>query len=70
MCDKEILSECIRTWYGSEKEFENSVKNGASAAFANGVLDCTGSTAGGTLDLVLAPLYWFILRINPSKNNG
>lgn len=39
VCDKDILRECIRTWYGSEEEFEASVKTGVFAALVNGPMD-------------------------------
>eukprot|EP00438_Fugacium_kawagutii_P010837 Skav222081 [mRNA] locus=scaffold2165:4585:5484:- [translate_table: standard] len=37
LCDREIIGKCIRSWFGSEEEFESTVRNQVSSAFMKGL---------------------------------
>ena len=45
MCDREIITECIRLWFGSEEAFESCVRSEVCRVLIKGVLD--GSRLGG-----------------------
>ena len=74
-CDREILLECLRTWFGSEEEFERCVRSQVSLALEQGLgrksfrlswfLAITSSLSWGFGDLAVAVLraedYYFAL---------
>ena len=37
ICDREIILECIRSWFGSDEEFEQAVRSQVSSALMKGV---------------------------------
>ena len=37
LCDREIILECIRSWFGSDEEFEQAVRSQVSSALMKGV---------------------------------
>lgn len=66
ICDREIITECIRSWFGSEEQFEEAVRSQVSNAFVKGVgyfavpfswfLGGTTSIMWACMDLSLARL--------------
>ena len=48
ICDREIILECIRSWFGSDEEFEEAVRSQVSTALVKGV----GYNA--------LPYFWFV----------
>lgn len=39
MCDRGIILQCIRLWFGSEEVFESCVRSDVSSLLIKGVLD-------------------------------
>ena len=75
VCDREIILECLRTWFGSEEDFERCVRSQVSLALEHGLgrksfrlswfLAITSSLCWGFGDLAVAILraedYYFAL---------
>ncbi|CAE7765408.1 unnamed protein product [Symbiodinium sp. CCMP2592] len=55
-CDREIISICIRKWFGTESAFEKLVATDVSAALARALGDSSFSYRW--LLMVSAPFYW------------
>ena len=56
MCDREIITECIRLWFGSEEAFESCVRSEVSSLLIKGVLDLLSVISGfASAFLLLAP---------------